>query len=167
MGSMLALASASDLGASSFQLPSLPVIPSLRTRPVTSLTLPGSTQIPRKRERLGMGNPLTDRVKIGTIGELLVQTRLLQYHVQAAPPIKDSGNDLIAVRGEAFRGVQVKTTAGNRVNQPQLPEHYHIVAIVVLAADEANLYLDKAVIYLVPRAVIEEAGRLPRDLRPF
>ena len=64
-----------------------------------------------------MGNPITERVKIGTIGELLVQLRLLQYDVQAAPPIKDSGNDLIAVKGEAFRGVQVKTTAGQRVSQ--------------------------------------------------
>jgi hypothetical protein len=32
----------------------------------------------------------------GTFCELLVQIRLLQYGVQAAPPIKDSGNDLIA-----------------------------------------------------------------------
>lgn len=52
-----------------------------------------------------MGNRLTDNVVIGTIGELLVQTRLLQCGVQAAAPIKDSGNDLIAVKGEAFRGI--------------------------------------------------------------
>jgi hypothetical protein len=61
-----------------------------------------------------MGNPISDQLKTGTIGELLVQLRLLQYCVQAAPPIKDSGNDLIAVRGEEFRGIQVKTSTKGR-----------------------------------------------------
>lgn len=42
-------------------------------------------------------NQVTDKIMTGTIGELLVQIRLLQFGVQAAPPIKDSGNDLIAV----------------------------------------------------------------------
>ncbi len=55
-------------------------------------------------------NPLSKTCITGTIGELLVQLRLFQYGVQAAPPLKDSGNDLIAVRRETFRAVQVKTT---------------------------------------------------------
>ena len=46
-----------------------------------------------------MANPIPKNMKTGTIGELLVQLRLLQYNVQAAPPIKDSGNDLIAIKG--------------------------------------------------------------------
>jgi len=58
-----------------------------------------------------MSNPISDKIKTGTVGELLVQIRFLQYDVQAAPPLKDSGNDLIAICGEVFRGVQVKTTA--------------------------------------------------------
>ncbi len=40
-------------------------------------------------------NPISEEIKIGTIGEILVQLRLLQYEVQAAPALKDSGNDLI------------------------------------------------------------------------
>lgn len=112
-----------------------------------------------------MGNPITDRVKIGTIGELLVQLRLLQYNVQAAPPIKDSGNDLIAVKGEAFRGVQVKTTAGQRVSQRDLPDHYHILAIVRLSSTETDLLLDRSDVYLVPRAVVDaNGGRAPARL---
>ena len=115
-----------------------------------------------------MGNRLTDRVKIGTIGELLVQTRLLQYDVQAAPPIKDSGNDLIAVKGEVFRGVQVKTTAGTRVHQRPLPEHYHILAIVLLHSTDEELLLDQSLVYLVPRAVIDQNnGRSPQNLQDF
>lgn len=115
-----------------------------------------------------MGNPLTDRVKIGTIGELLVQTRLLQYDVQAAPPIKDSGNDLIAVKGEAFRGVQVKTTAGARISQRPLPQHYHILAVVHLRSTDDELLLDQSPVYLVPRAVIDQNdGRAPTQLQDF
>jgi hypothetical protein len=57
-----------------------------------------------------MANPITEAIKTGTVGELLVQLRLLQYDVQAAPPLKDSGNDLIALRGFVVRTIQVKTT---------------------------------------------------------
>jgi nitrogen fixation protein len=115
-----------------------------------------------------MGNSITDNVKIGTIGELLVQLRLLEHDVQAAPPIKDSGNDLIAVKGEAFRGVQVKTTAGARVHQRELPKHYHILAVVLLEANEIEIFLDKSMVYLVPRNAIDSnEGRMPGDLAPF
>jgi hypothetical protein len=114
-----------------------------------------------------MGNKITDRVKTGTLGELLVQLRLLQFNVQSAPPIKDSGNDLIGVRGEQFRGIQVKTTAGGRFSKPRLPKHYHVVALVNLAADEADIYLDKSEIYLVPRPEIEKTDGIPKDLDPF
>ncbi len=48
-------------------------------------------------------NKITDNLKLGTFGELLVQLRLLEFDVQAAPPLKDSGNDLIAIRGTAMR----------------------------------------------------------------
>jgi hypothetical protein len=115
-----------------------------------------------------MGNPITDNLKIGTLGELLVQFRLLEHDVQAAPPIKDSGNDLIAVKGEAFRGVQVKTSAGTRVYHRPLPDHYHILALVFLAADDTRIFLDKSTIFLVPRTVVDaNAGRVPKDIRQF
>jgi hypothetical protein len=73
-------------------------------------------------------NPLCENLKTGTIGELFVQIRLLQFDVQAAPPLKDTGNDLIAVRGTAFRAIQVKTTADSRFDLRDLPRHYHLVA---------------------------------------
>ncbi|MBD3682683.1 hypothetical protein H3005_12510 [Stenotrophomonas sp. Br8] len=115
-----------------------------------------------------MGNVLTDRVIIGTMGELLVQTRLLQYGVQAAPPIRDSGNDLIAVKGEAFRGVQVKTTTGTRISRVCLPAHYHIVALVYLEVIDGDVLLDQSDIFLVPRDVVDQNyGRLPADLELF
>ncbi|MBC8448542.1 MAG: hypothetical protein H8D78_12410 [Chloroflexi bacterium] len=101
-------------------------------------------------------NPLSENITKGTFGELLVQLRLLQYGVQAAPPIKDSGNDLIAVRGEAFRAIQVKTRTEfpTRIN---LPELYHILAIAVLDPEGAGteLSLDRCRIFLFDRAEAE------------
>ena len=38
-----------------------------------------------------MSNPISAAIRIGTLGELLVQLRLLQFEVQAAPPLRDSG----------------------------------------------------------------------------
>jgi len=66
-------------------------------------------------------NAISPELVTGTIGELLVQLRLLELGVQAAPPIKDSGNDLIAVRGQAFCAIQVRTTAGVRYSVRKLP----------------------------------------------
>lgn len=72
-----------------------------------------------------MANPISENMAKGTIGELLVQTCLLQYGVQAAPPLKDSGNDLIALKGDAIKTIQVKTCT-NRFDTPlDLPEKYH------------------------------------------
>jgi len=115
-----------------------------------------------------MGNPITDNLKIGTLGELLVQLRLLEHDVQAAPPIKDSGNDLIAVFGETFRGIQVKTTAGRRVAGRRLPRHYHILALVHLVATDTDLLLDQSRVFLIPRAAIDRTkGRIPPDFELY
>ena len=59
-------------------------------------------------------NEISPEVRIGTIGELLVQTRLLQRGVQAAAAIKDSGNDLIALRGPTIKE-QVPPSRESRV----------------------------------------------------
>lgn len=114
-----------------------------------------------------MGNAITDNMKIGAVGELLVQLRLLEFDVQAAPPLKDTGNDLIAVRGEVFRGMQIKTTASNKTCNRELPEHYHILAYVRLEANDSQLFLDRSDVFLIPRSAIERDGRLPRDLSQF
>jgi hypothetical protein len=113
-----------------------------------------------------MSNPISSQIKTGTLGELLVQIRLLQFDVQAAPPMKDSGNDLIAVRGEAFRGVQVKTTTKGDFRLQGLPEHYHILALVYLRGEDKDVNLDQSEVFLIPRAIIEKGG-LPKDLQQF
>lgn len=113
-----------------------------------------------------MGNEISDELRTGTIGELLVQLRLLQFGVQAAPPLKDTGNDLIAVRGESFRSVQVKTSKKSRWKLGDLPEHYHIVALVNLIDDGTQLLLDQSSLWLVPREIVEGEG-LPKDLNPY
>lgn len=112
-------------------------------------------------------NPLSDHLVTGVVGELLVQLRLLQYSVQAAPPVADSGNDLIAVRGGAFRAVQVKTT---RQDAPQwkVPDPnkaYHILALVALDGEGTELHLDGSDVFFIPREALPESG-LP-DLEDF
>jgi hypothetical protein len=116
-----------------------------------------------------MGNPITDNLKIGTLGELLVQFRLLEHDVQAAPP--HQGLWKRSNRSER-RGVSrcagKKTSAGTRVYQRPLPDHYHILALVFLAADDTRIFLDKSKIFLVPRAAVDaNSGRVPKDIRQF
>lgn len=86
----------------------------------------------------------------GTIGELLVQIRLLQYGVQAAAPIKDSGNDLIALKGYAVKTIQVKTCTES-FSTLKLPEKYHLVALVKLHGYDTELQLDQTKVYLVAK----------------
>jgi len=104
-------------------------------------------------------NPISPELLKGTIGELLIQLRLLQYDVQAAAPIKDSGNDLIAVRRSVFQAVQVKTTAGETYSIQDLPEFYHLLAVVQLVGDGHNLYLDQSSVFLIPKDRIPSAPR--------
>ena len=104
----------------------------------------------------------------GTIGELLVQIRLLQYGVQAAAPIKDSGNDLIALKGYAIKTIQVKTCTARFDTPLDLPEKYHLVALVKLHGYDTELQLDGTKVYLLPR---EQLGNLrinrPEEIEPF
>lgn len=102
-----------------------------------------------------VANPISESMAKGTIGELLVQLRLLQYGVQAAAPLKDSGNDLIALKGYAIKTIQVKTCT-NRFDTPlDLPKYYHLVALVKLDGYDTELQLDKTKVYLVPRAQLD------------
>ena len=100
-------------------------------------------------------NKITDRLKLGTLGELLVQLRLLEFDVQSAPPLKDSGNDLIAIRGTAMRAIQVKATKieddGYRFRVDDLPPLYHALAIVKFEGDELSLHLDKSQVFLLAK----------------
>lgn len=101
-------------------------------------------------------NPISSQLRTGSIGELLVQIRLLQYGVQAAPPIKDSGNDLIAIRGEVFKALQVKTTTRTIFDLRKLPCRYHLLACVLLVGEGNDLSLDDCKIYLVTKEQVGE-----------
>lgn len=105
-------------------------------------------------------NPLDPNVVTGTLGELLVQARLLQYEVQAAPPLKDSGNDLIAIRGTVICAVQVKTTADDDYDLPEAHKKYHILAAVKLVGEGRNVWFDKSEVFLIRK---EELNGLPRQ----
>lgn len=98
-----------------------------------------------------MANPISKNIKTGTVGELLVQLRLLQYDVQSAPPLKDSGNDLIAVKGNIFKAIQVKTSTGDRFNLQNLDRIYYILALVYLIGEEDNISLDSSKIFLLSK----------------
>ena len=113
-----------------------------------------------------MANPITDKIKKGTVGELLVQLRLLQYNVQAAPPLKDSGNDLIALRGAMVRTIQVKTTADALPTWPKI-RLYDILAVVQLQGEENNLRLDESKIFLIPRRKLTSLAHNWDALDPF
>jgi len=96
-----------------------------------------------------MANALPTTMEIGAIGELLVQLRLLEYGVQAAPPLKDTGNDLIAVRGRCVKFIQVKTNGG-KVKQERV---YDILAKVRLGYDaNQRLLLDDTKIILITKS---------------
>lgn len=102
-------------------------------------------------------NPISEKIKKGTIGEILVQLRLLQYEVQAAPALKDSGNDLIAVKGDVFRAIQVKTSTKEKFTLQNLHK-YHILALVKLVGENDSIYLDQSRIFLLQESEIEKTS---------
>lgn len=103
-----------------------------------------------------MANPISAELTTGTVGELLVQLRLLQYGVQAAPPLKDSGNDLIALRGWEVRCIQVKTTSDRCPAWPDETKLYHLLAVVKLEGEGHELHLDATAIYLLSKPELME-----------
>jgi hypothetical protein len=104
-------------------------------------------------------NPISPELVTGTIGELLVQLRLLEFRVQAAPPIKDSGNDLIAVRGPVFCAIQVRSTAGKTYSVRKLPKFYHVLAVVHILGEGRKLYLDGCRIFFIPKPLVPKTPR--------
>ena len=104
-------------------------------------------------------NELGNTTTVGTFGELLVQLRLFQYGVQAAPPLKDSGNDLIGVKGSVFRAIQVKTRTQDRFDLGDLPDRaYHLLALVALHGRICDASLDATRVFLLSRREVEELG---------
>jgi hypothetical protein len=114
-------------------------------------------------------NPLPKKLATGTVGELLVQLRLLQFDVQAAPPLKDTGNDLFAIRGKEIRALQIKTTAnaaGFRLNRRRLPARYHALVLVWIDGEVTELHLDYCRIYLLPKSEVNKWTYSLRELEP-
>lgn len=106
-----------------------------------------------------MANPLTPQLAIGTTGELLAQLHLLQYDVQAAPPLKDTGNDLIAIKGLNLKCVQVKTSIRGTFSLKNLREtqrRYDFVLFVKLKCDGKKILLDQSKIFLLTKKEIFE-----------
>jgi hypothetical protein len=106
-------------------------------------------------------NELSKYLQTGTLGELLVQLRLLQFDVQSVSPHKDTGNDLLATRGEVFRALQVKTTRSVDGELTfRLPvlmtRRFHILALVFLTGEERRLDLDKCDVYLLARDEVKK-----------
>lgn len=104
-------------------------------------------------------NPLSKNLETGTLGELLVQLRLLQYGVQAVATHKDTGNDLLAVRGEAFCAVQVKTTRRDvgyiEVDLPALVgTKFHLIALVLIAGEGVEVHCDQTDVFLLEKAQV-------------
>ena len=112
-------------------------------------------------------NPITDHTRQGTIGELLVQLRLLQFEIQASFPLNDSGNDLIAFRSNVARTLQVKTKLrfnqkGKVVlkRQKLIRRDFDILALVVLNIDTTDeltdLRVDGCETYFMSKTVAVE-----------
>ena len=89
----------------------------------------------------------------------------MQYNIQAAPPIKDSGNDLIAIKGEVVKFIQVKTTTGDRVGVGRLPKIYHILAMVFLKKKGENILLDESEIFLLEKKEIDKSSHSLNPLK--
>ncbi len=115
----------------------------------------------------GVVNKITDRIQTGTIGALLVQIRLLQFGVQAAPPIKDSGNDLIAVNGEEFKAVSIRTTTNGTFTKPKGARLYHVLAVVHLQGNDNEVLLDQSRLFLIPHDQVQRVSRRCTHLEEF
>jgi hypothetical protein len=102
------------------------------------------------------------------MGELIAQLYLLAHGVQAAPPIRDSGNDLIACLAGRFCALQVKTRKKHSFSRRGLPEIYDGVVLVVLQEDDYRFGATKPDIYLLRRDEFEAAETLgKRSLEQF
>ncbi len=97
-------------------------------------------------------NPLSKNLENGTAGELLVILKLLQYHVQASFTLKDSGNDLIAIKDRSKKTIQVKSSIKGKWKAPKQEKKYDILALVSLeGGDETHIFLDRSTVYLLSK----------------
>jgi len=100
-----------------------------------------------------MVNPLDENTHKGTLGELLVQLKLLTENIESSQPLKDSGNDLVAFIGNSFKSIQVKTKQEGKGWSVPKRRKYDILALVDL---EENLSLDNSRIWLLTKKEAEK-----------
>jgi len=114
-------------------------------------------------------NPLPNDFEKGTLGEIFVQLKLLQYGVQSAPPIKDSGNDLIAIKEDVFKAIQVKTAVRKRFEfkTSDLPDRYHLLALVKLVGRDNEVDWTNSNIYLLPKDKVTKGYYTEKELENY
>jgi hypothetical protein len=110
-------------------------------------------------------NALYATTKVGTLGELIVQLRLLENDIQAAPPIKDSGNDLIAIRGEVFRAIQVRATTCGTIDKPLPTVKYDILAVVEIPLNGGSYSTRAAEVFLFEHDEVAQLSQRLSDYR--
>lgn len=110
-----------------------------------------------------MANPITEKMETGTLGELLVQLRLLEYGVQADRGIIDTGNDLIAIKGKTVKFVQIKTSRHGIPADRNFPNIWDIACLVDLRVDSDGLLLDQSKIYILEKGK-DTINELNQDL---
>lgn len=86
----------------------------------------------------------------------------MQYYVQAAPPLKDTGNDLVAIKGDIIKVIQVKLTSKYTFILNNLRK-FHILALVKLEGYDQTLKLDESKIYLLEESDIGERKYISID----
>lgn len=103
-----------------------------------------------------MGNISNSNQRIGTIGELLTQIRLLEYEIEPTIPLIDSGNDIIAIKDDIVKYIQVKTRSYDKtIWRFKNLRNYHILVLIKLSKNPTDL--DQAKIYFLSKK--EVAGR--------
>ncbi|MEQ1656343.1 MAG: hypothetical protein ABL960_11640, partial [Nitrospira sp.] len=91
------------------------------------------------------------------------------YHLAHCPNFRSplSGNDLVALKGEAIRTIQVKTTTDRIPAWPAEDKLYQLLAIVRLRGEGHNLFLDASDIYLIPKQSLDGLSRNWDSLSEF
>jgi hypothetical protein len=77
--------------------------------------------------------------------------------------VKDSGNDLIAIRRKVFRAVQVRTTTRDTISKPRASIDYHILAVVRLPRAGGRYSTQDAEVFLFSRHEVPQLSRRLSD----
>lgn len=109
-----------------------------------------------------MGNPSNLTQRLGTIGELLTQIRLLEYQIEPSIPLIDSGNDIIAIKEDIVKYIQVKTRSYDKQKwRFRNLRKYDILVLIKLHENPEEL--DKAKIYFLSKNEVAGRGSIRFD----